>query len=241
MSKIWCAYNAICCMATSDSRKKLWASRIEDGYCVYCGIQPPELNKKGCTSCLKRKYELQKNFLAENSSNQKEYHLKVRQEVIKKYGGRCTCCGESNWAFLVIDHINDDGYQERRDRYGSQRGSSHSFFLLLKRSPIREDLQILCWNCNSAKALYGCCPHNKDWVEPEFSGGDLRRTTTKNFNSNTKIVWPPIAQLVDKVLASNCSAVARELGVHNTALRGHLKRRGCYYALQNVKKERDKK
>lgn len=212
-------------MGNSSSRRKLWDARFNRGDCVYCGKAPFEPNKKGCADCLVQKYESQKNLLEDFPNLQKEYHLKIRKEVLEKYGNRCVCCGEAKWSFLVIDHINNDGAKERRERYGSQNGSSRSFFLLLKREPIRSDLQVLCWNCNAAKSLYGCCPHSSSWVEPQISDIDLRRTTTKNFNFNTKIVWPPIKELVAMVIATNCSEVARKLGVDHTAVRGRLKRR----------------
>lgn len=229
-------------MGNSNNRRKLWNSRFEAGLCVYCGLKPFEPQKKGCSECLERKYQTRKDFLKEYPNTQKSYHLKIRRKVLEKYGNKCVCCGEPNWAFLVIDHINNDGYAERRERYGSQSGSSHSFFLLLNREPTRNDLQVLCWNCNSAKSLYGCCPHSTDWVEPTISEIDLRRTTKKNFNFLNKIDWPPIKELVDMVLESNCSEVARKLGVHNTAVRGRLKRRGLYALVQeNVKQKRNPK
>jgi hypothetical protein len=221
-------------MGNSNSRRRLWASRFESGLCVYCGKNPFEIDKKGCLSCLDEKYKTQKQYVDKYPEVQKEYHLKIRKEVLEKYGNKCFCCGENNWAFLVIDHINNDGNKERRDLYGSQSGSSHSFFLKLRREDVRIDLQVLCWNCNSAKSLYGCCPHNSLWLEPKFSEIDLRRTS-KSFDFKTKIEWPSDIDLIKMIQQSNCSAVARNLGVHNTAIRGRLKRRNLYHLVkQNV-------
>lgn len=226
-------------MGDSNSRRKLWAARFEAGKCVYCGENKPVPNKKGCRVCLDQKYQTQKLYLDKYPDTQKEYHLKIRKEVLNKYGAKCACCGESNWAFLVIDHVNNDGHKERRELYGSQSGSSHSFFLKLRREPIRQDLQVLCWSCNAAKALYGCCPHNPLWVEPQISDIDLRRTS-KNFDFNTKIVWPSDEELLKMVQETNCSEVARKLGVHNTAIRGRLKRRNLYHLVKpNVNQERN--
>ena len=40
---------------------------------------------------------------------------RVRREVFEAYGGFvCACCGETQPLFLSIDHINNDGAQERR-------------------------------------------------------------------------------------------------------------------------------
>jgi hypothetical protein len=228
-------------MRNSNSRIKLKSARFEAGLCVYCGVQSHEPQKKGCIDCLQDKYRSQKELLNNYPNTQKIYHLKIRKEVLTKYGNKCVCCGEDKWPLLVIDHINNDGYQERRELYGSQSGSGGAFLLKLRREPIRKDLQVLCWSCNAAKSLYGCCPHNSLWVEPEIPDIDKRRTTTKNFKIKGKIVWPLIGDLVEMVLKSNCSEVARKLGVHNTALRGRLKRRGLYTIVQeHVKQKRNK-
>jgi hypothetical protein len=44
-----------------------------------------------------------------------------------------------------------------------------------------------------------------------------------------KIEWPSDDELLKRIQKSNCSSVARELGVHDTAIRGRLKRRGLYH------------
>jgi hypothetical protein len=65
-----------------------------------------------------------------------------RQEVIKHYGNKCNCCGESHLEFLTIDHIqhsNKGLYGERLYRY-------------LIRNNFPNGYQVLCWNCNSLKA-----------------------------------------------------------------------------------------
>lgn len=152
-------------MGNTRSRKILWASREAVGKCIYCGKRKASNGFKGCKICRKKKSEATSRFIKNNPHIQKEYHLKVRKEVLAKYGNKCTCCGEDKWPLLVIDHVNNDGGRERKELYGGQSGSSHSFFLMLKREEVREDLQILCWNCNAAKSLYGCCPHSTQWIE----------------------------------------------------------------------------
>jgi len=228
-------------MTNTNSRQKLWKTRFESGLCIYCGENPFQDGKKGCSSCLKDKYKNQKKYLKNHPTVQREYNLRIRKEVLEKYGNQCKCCGENNWALLVIDHINDDGYQERKDLYGSQNGAAQQFFLKLRKEKIRSDLQVLCWNCNAAKSLYGCCPHNPNWIEPEFSNLDLRRTS-KHFDQNTKIVWPSDQELLNMIFETNCSSVANQLGVHDTAIRGRLKRRNLYQrVVDHVKEKRNKK
>ncbi len=153
-------------MSGSENRRKLWAERESKGKCIYCGQKRATKGLKGCKDCRKKKSDATCRFVKNNPEKQKEYALRIKKEVLNKYGGKCTCCSEDRWPFLVIDHINNDGNKERRELYGSQSGASKSFYLKLRREEIRIDLQVLCWSCNSAKALYGCCPHSQQWVEP---------------------------------------------------------------------------
>lgn len=80
---------------------------------------------------------------------------KVRDDVLCHYGGKCVCCGESNFAFLVVDHINGGGVKHRNKlkRWGT------GFLSWVKQNNYPEYLQILCANCNMAKAHLGKCPH----------------------------------------------------------------------------------
>lgn len=82
------------------------------------------------------------------------YRARIRREILDHYGARCACCGETTDAFLTIDHINNDGRLHRR------RHSGGAFYSAIIRLGFPKDLQILCWNCNLAKALYGSCPHD---------------------------------------------------------------------------------
>lgn len=74
--------------------------------------------------------------------------------VINHYGGRCTCCGETQFEFLTIDHTGNDGAEHRRTVTGT-RNIVH----WLIRNQFPNGFQILCWNCNTAKQFHGGCPH----------------------------------------------------------------------------------
>lgn len=86
----------------------------------------------------------------------RKYQRKIRSETIKAYGGICVCCGESEEAFLTFDHINDDGASHRRSLGGPD---GHAIVFWAKRNGYPNILQVLCYNCNMAKARGGC-PHN---------------------------------------------------------------------------------
>lgn len=82
-----------------------------------------------------------------------------RVEVITRYGGKCTCCGETEIKFLEIDHINNDGALHRKF-IGSSR-----IVAWLKKENYPSGFQILCSNCNMAKSRHGICPHKVSAVD----------------------------------------------------------------------------
>jgi adenylate kinase family enzyme len=82
---------------------------------------------------------------------------KLRQEIFSYYGTSCICCDESEIKFLTIDHIENNGSEHRKSE---KVGSGGSFYAWLKRNNFPSGFQVLCWNCNSAKGMYGTCPHN---------------------------------------------------------------------------------
>jgi hypothetical protein len=88
--------------------------------------------------------------------------FQLRLDTIAAYGGKCTCCGETQTEFLTIDHIEGDGAHERKhfDRSGQK------MYAWLRRQGWPKDrYQLLCFNCNCAKGFYGQCPHQHFKVE----------------------------------------------------------------------------
>ena len=80
------------------------------------------------------------------------HRRKVKREVITAYGGGCNACGERDPATLSIDHIFDDGAEERR-RGG---GAGRDLYTWLRRHGFPKDrYQLLCMNCQYRKRNYG--------------------------------------------------------------------------------------
>lgn len=78
----------------------------------------------------------------------------IRLEAMEAYGGLiCQCCKEPKaMEFLSIDHIeNGRGNPAKRPRMDICRW--------LKKNGYPSGFQILCYDCNHAKASYGVCPH----------------------------------------------------------------------------------
>ena len=87
------------------------------------------------------------------------YFRRLKDTVLRAYGGVCKCCGEDQLEFLSIDHINNDGALHRKE---SNCGGGSSFYLWLKRHGYPTyNFQVLCFNCNYAKHRYGLCPHQR--------------------------------------------------------------------------------
>ncbi len=89
----------------------------------------------------------------EMQEQHKEYIRNLRHEVMALYGGKCACCGENSYEFLTFDHINGGGAAHKRQ--GLVAGKR----LVWLRDTRPTDIQVLCYNCNSAKGVYGECPH----------------------------------------------------------------------------------
>lgn len=95
------------------------------------------------------------------SQDIKNRHRNTKLKVIDHYGGKCSCCGEDNYEFLCIDHVNNDGSIHRKKKKNSI-GSNLYKELIGKNFDVGYELQLLCWNCNLAKQYYDVCPHQRD-------------------------------------------------------------------------------
>ncbi len=79
------------------------------------------------------------------------YNARLRYTTLVAYGGespKCSCCGESCYAFLCVDHIDGNG-----------SGDHKGLYLRLKSEGFPSGFQVLCHNCNWGKFRYGKCPH----------------------------------------------------------------------------------
>lgn len=79
----------------------------------------------------------------------------IKEQAFNHYGRACACCGESERAFLQIDHIDGNGAEHRKT---IGRGA-YQIYAWLKRNEYPEGFQVLCANCNWAKHFQGACPH----------------------------------------------------------------------------------
>lgn len=93
---------------------------------------------------------------ANNKDKMASYWIKQRLEALTHYSNgdlKCACCGEREYKFLCLDHIEGGGNKQRK-ALGSKYILSY-----LKQAGWPLDYQVLCHNCNMAKGFYGRCPH----------------------------------------------------------------------------------
>lgn len=122
---------------------------------------------KACCSEYKRTRYLQKEIREQNSKYNKQWYksnpqykatlserrLERRKRVLQKYGNKCACCGETNWEFLIIDHIKGGGSKERRETH------LDIYIKLDPVPPMLDIYRVLCANCNTSYGHYHRCPH----------------------------------------------------------------------------------
>lgn len=81
----------------------------------------------------------------------------TQAELIQAYGGKCKCCGETETAFLTLDHIGGGGSEHRRSFEGNHVRKMRQE---LKAGGWPTDkYRLLCMNCNFATKHGKTCPH----------------------------------------------------------------------------------
>lgn len=97
-------------------------------------------------------YALHKDELGKTCRDQcREAHTKRKLVLIRHYSNgtmSCSQCGYSDIRALCIDHINNNGAEEKRIHGGSSRVWAH----IIKQG-FPKGYQVLCCNCNQIKEM----------------------------------------------------------------------------------------
>jgi hypothetical protein len=159
------------------SSVRLYHVRLERGDCGGCGARPFMPGKTRCKVCDdRRKVWWRKNHPVARSrdpfSRQRasekyrmkypercksagaKHRYKLRQDILDGYRRKCACCGETEEAFLTIDHVNNNGAAHRRSVKGE------NIYRSIRKNNYPPEYQLLCMNCNWAKRV-GECPHKR--------------------------------------------------------------------------------
>lgn len=88
----------------------------------------------------------------------RKYRQNLKVKCFNAYGGcKCSCCYESNMMMLSLDHINNDGYKQRKELNIT---GGYRFYQYLRSKKYPEGYQVLCMNCQfGRKHNKGICPH----------------------------------------------------------------------------------
>src|SRR6266436_3346093 len=118
-----------------------------------------------CAECGRRLTPKQERFCG-STCRQADERNSIRKEFIKAYGGKCQCPGGCNVSvpeFLCLDHLGPKGTGDRHRKKTKTRGW-RMYRLLRDLNWPKKDFRLLCQNCNSAKAYFGSCPHERQEV-----------------------------------------------------------------------------
>lgn len=124
-----------------------------------------------CIAC-RRKWEETRPSRAEYD---KQYVAKLRLQVLQHYSRSkvpyCACCGEDEYKFMALDHIEGNGLKHRRAAVKSL--STKLYYLWIIKNGFPPMFQVLCHNCNMAKGFHGECPHQKprrvEYISRDYS------------------------------------------------------------------------
>ena len=114
-----------------------------------------------CKQCLSNK-EKNPERRAIRAEITRRSNAKLKHEVFSHYSNglmECSCCGENQFKFLTLDHVEGGGREHRE-----QLGSPAMVYRDLRTRNFPSGFQILCYNCNCGRSQNnGVCPHkNKE-------------------------------------------------------------------------------
>lgn len=140
----------VCCEShrTGKTRPEYFAERNNKrkaaGLCIRCPGKA-ESGSDRCRTCREK-----------SNKAMRRRNRKVREQAIRAYGDKCACCGETEFGFFTIDHVENNGGVHRKE-IGVSAGTA--FYQWLIRNKFPAGFQVLCMNCNAAKQWWGECPH----------------------------------------------------------------------------------
>jgi hypothetical protein len=106
-----------------------------------------------CESCYNHRYyheddERKRKIIGDASRYAKAWYESFRGRAINQLGGECAWCGLNDRRVLCFDHMNGDGFLDRE--HGRRKDPKTLFKEILAGK--RDDIQLLCANCNMRKA-----------------------------------------------------------------------------------------
>ncbi|MBZ9572382.1 hypothetical protein KJA15_03565 [Patescibacteria group bacterium] len=103
--------------------------------------------------CLKKSKIYYRKHRNRYRENYKTYRQKLRIQILKALGGKCFFCGCSDFRLLQIDHIQDNGNEDRNFYKHNDVAYYKNILASFKKNEGK--YQLLCANCHVLKTLYG--------------------------------------------------------------------------------------
>lgn len=155
-----------------EKRKQNWQAYYAKNK-QQLNVASADRNKKLWQESPQKVLETQKKARTKNPEKYKEharaYRERLKTQVFEAYGGSCACCGEPEWEFLAVDHVNNDGAAERKAYREIKKNT------ILAGGPLYRQIlklgfpatyQLLCHNCNWSKHRGGgLCIHKRKAIK----------------------------------------------------------------------------
>ena len=160
------------CKNCNNKKTRLTSSRIN---CSHCGKLCFNTGHKSCSKCFDEYHRIYLecitcgNFRRKGTKDGQCISCRQQERKLQVYlyycddEIKCQCCGETEYDFMTLDHINNDGGKRRKE---SKQESNPVGFILeyyRKYKKYPEDWQVLCMNCNHSKGKKknnGKCIHH---------------------------------------------------------------------------------
>src|SRR5665213_350395 len=104
-----------------------------------------------------------KKWFVDNAVGLKHRNLRDRILALEHYGGlKCSCCLETEFSFLSLEHMDGEGNTHRKELFGNKFIAGHHMYRKLRKLNFPEGFQVLCMNCQVGRRDNGgICPHKR--------------------------------------------------------------------------------
>lgn len=118
---------------------------LDDFYSLRSG---PQGHYPQCKKCYRDYVESKRPRIR---TTRRKWERRVREEAVAHYGKECACCGEEQLEFLNVEPVRN-------------RGRKKTTAWWLKKNGYPKGFRVYCFNCTTARGLYGHCPHERQIV-----------------------------------------------------------------------------